>query len=108
MNDTTRPTYQLSAERPYFIYDPAGNWFEYFETKEDRDAHSVVIIASYLEDGWHEEVSNVFAGKITARATQVDVIHPIGDLDEEGCDETGEWFDSSWDYKCNYELKPLG
>lgn len=29
------------------------------------------------------------------------------ELDEEGCDGEGEYWDSEWEYKCNYKLAPV-
>ena len=37
----------------------------------------------------------------------VDLVHPDGEIDEEGLDEASEYWDGSYDYKCNYKLMPL-
>ena len=40
-------------------------------------------------------------------AAQVDVKRPEGELDEEGCDENGDYWKAGVDFSCNYTLRPL-
>ena len=81
----------------------------FYETEEDRAKAAKATIEGYLSDGdgWREEVTNVFAFTVTHCATAVNVKNLVGELDEDGCDETGEYWESEFDYKCDYELKPL-
>jgi len=102
--------FYLSKDRPYFIHDPEGDGFTYYATEEERDEAAKDIIQEYLDDGWNEEVESVTAGKITHQATQVNVVkRPHDDeLDEDGFDKDGQYWDSEYDYTCGYELRPLG
>ena len=97
----------FSPDRPYFVHDPEGDGFSYYATEEERDKHAEECIQEYLDDGWSEEVVFVMAGKITHRATQVDLEKRPDNLDEDNLDEEGNYWDSDWDYKCNYELRPI-
>jgi hypothetical protein len=83
--------------------------FTFYETEEDRDNAAKETIQGYLdEDGWSEGVTSIFAFTVTHRATAVDVRELVGELDEDGCDEEGEYWESDeFDYKCNYELQPI-
>lgn len=95
---------------PYFYHDPEGDGFVYFKSESERDEHVKDAIQGYLDDGWAEEVENVTVGKLTGVATKVNVIERPNDgsLDDDNCDEDGRYWDSDWDYICNYEIKPLG
>jgi hypothetical protein len=43
---------------------------------------------------------------VTHRATEIDVVRPVGEIDEDGCDEAGEyWPNTDCEYKCNYALQ---
>jgi hypothetical protein len=97
-----------SAEYPFFHYDPEGDGFVYFKTEADRDEAANIEIRNHLDnDGWSEDVANILVGKVTGRGKMVDISLPDGELDEDGCDEAGEWWDSDCDYKCDYKIKSL-
>ena len=93
----------------YGLYDSYGEGITFYETEEDRAKAAEETIESYLsENEWSDEVVNVLAFEVTHRATAVNVKELVGKLDEDGCDETGEYWESSeFDYKCNYELQPF-
>ena len=94
----------------FFYNDYDGDGMVYFKTEQDRDAAAEEAVQNYLHDGWSEEVENIVVGTVTGASTRVDVeIRPEDDeLDEDNCDEDGSYWDSDWDYKCNYKIKPLG
>lgn len=96
--------------QPYFLFDPEGSGFVYFKTEKERDESASDAVDAYLNirDGWDENVTSVIVGKLTGQAAMVDIETPDGNLDEEDCDEAGEYWDEGFDYKCNYKIKPLG
>ena len=91
----------------YGLYDPEGNGHTFYATEKERDDAAKEAIEAYLDDTWFDEVEGVFAFTVTAKATQVDVKHPEGELDEDGCDENGDYWDSDVGFICNYALRPL-
>lgn len=90
----------------FFVYcNDSG--FELFETLDDALDAANERIQGYLDDAWSEEVTGVCAGKITHRAKMCDQVFPDGEIDEDGIDEAGEYWDPDWDYKCNYKMLPV-
>ena len=100
--------YNPDKDYRFFYYDPNGSGFVYFKDKSLRDECANDEIQKYLDDGWNEEVGRVVSGEITAQAAMTDVTKRDGEIDDEGNDEAGEYWDADWPYKCNYKLKPLG
>ena len=94
-------------DHTYGLYDPINSGYTFYATKEERDNAAEEAIEAYLDDTWWEEVEGVFAFTVTAKATQVNVKHPEGELDDEGYDENGDYWESDVDFSCNYALKPL-
>jgi hypothetical protein len=101
--------YTPSSTHLYGLYDPDGDGITFYKSAAERDEAAEETIRSYLSDGeWCDDVTNVFAFVVTHRATEVDVVRPVGEIDEDGCDEAGEdWSNTNCDYKCNYALKPF-
>jgi len=94
----------------YFLYDPEGDGFELFSSEEDRDKKAAECVELYLTDhGWEGYVDDVCVGIVTSAATQVDVRKrpPDEDLDEDGCDAEGDYWDQDFGYICDYKLLPL-
>ena len=91
----------------YFLYNPEGDGFETFETKKECELAANNAIQNYLDDGWDELVTNVVAGVITHRATQVDLENRPDNVNEDGEDEEGGWWATEWDHKCNYKILPI-
>ena len=100
-------TYQFENEKPYFIYDPEGNGFSYFETEAERGAFGKQCIANYLSDSWNEEVEGVVGGKITHRATETDREDRPEATDADSYDDSGDYWDPDIAYRCNFKLLPL-
>ena len=91
----------------YFSYCPEDG-FDTHETLEDALLNANGIIPNYLDEGWSEDVTGVFVGTITHRATMCDKVERAGEVDEDGYDTKGEhWADPDWDYKCNYKMLPV-
>lgn len=96
-----------SAEFRFFLYEPEGDEFTYFSSPEDRDEYAKGAIAGYLDDGWIEDVEQVIAGEITHTTQQTQRVERPAEIDEDGHDQDGNYWDSDWDYKCHYELLPI-
>jgi hypothetical protein len=96
-----------SSTHLYGLYD--GDGITFYKSAAERNEAAKETIQNYLSDGeWCDDVTNVFAFVVTHRATEVDVVRPVGEIDEDGCDQAGEdWSNTNCDYKCNYALKPF-
>ena len=90
----------------FFVMCPEDG-FEVFETIDGALDAADERIKGYLVDGWSEEVTNVCVGKITHRAKICDQVFPDGEIDEDGIDEAGEYWDPDFDCKCNYKMMPV-
>jgi hypothetical protein len=97
----------FKKDRPYFVLDPEGDGITYFETIEERDKFADECIKQYLYDEWSEEVTNVVAGVVTHSTQQTDREDRPAELDEEGCDGDGLYWDPDCEYRCNYKLLPV-
>jgi len=103
-------SYRPTAEFKYFFYDENGSGFTYYKTTQERDEAANDAIQLYLDDGWSEEVESVVVGEVTGQATQVDIVQRPNDseLDEDSCDEEGQYWDSDHEFMCNYKIMGLG
>ena len=94
-------------EYRFFLYDP-NDGITFWKTEEERDKAAEDAIDSYLDYEWSDEVSGVVAGVVTHRTVEIDRVEKVGQLDEDGYDEAGQyWPGSDYDYTCNYALKPF-
>jgi len=72
----------LTSGGCYFVYDPAGNYFERFDTDTERDAAHRDAINEYhceaqYDQEWSEDVDQIISGIVT---------HTTGELKvDEGC-----------------------
>ena len=89
------------------LCDPEGEGYIFYETEKERDDAAKEAIQSYLDDTLFDEVEGVFVFTVMATATQVNVKRPEGELDDEGYDENGDYWEVDVDFSCNYALKPL-
>lgn len=98
-----------SAEFRYFLFDPEDHEFIYFRSAADRDAAAPDSIQRYCEDGWDETVTRIVAGELTHTCQKTNVVPrpPEDEIDEEGCDSEGRYWQESWSYYCDYELLPI-
>lgn len=90
------------------MLDPDGDGIAYFETIEERDKYAADCIQQYLNDAWSKEVTSVVAGVVTHSVQEIDRKDRPENLDEEGCDGEGIYWDSGCEYICNYKLLPVG
>ncbi len=97
-----------SAEYRFFLYCP-NEGLTFWRTEEERDRAGRDLIDDYLSDGeWNDEVTLISAGIATHGVAEVDRKDRVGELDEDGYDEAGEyWASSEYDYACNHELRPF-
>jgi hypothetical protein len=95
--------------KTHFVYDPEVNGFAEYETQEEALKAASERINDYLDisDGWSEEVRQVVVGTITHRATKTNVCKKVGEVDEDGCDESGQEWLSEFDETCDYEMLPV-
>lgn len=98
-----------APDRCFFIYDPEGAGFSYFESAEARDAAKDDIIRAYLDDGWDETVEQVVAGVLTHTCEKINVVPrpPEDQINENGLDQDGDHWEPDWAYRCDYDLVPL-
>lgn len=96
-----------SPDHKFFLYCP-NTGMNFYETEQQRDEAAKIVIDSYLdEDGWDDEVQLICAGVVSHYVTETDRLDRVGELDEEGYDEAGEyWPEDDIDCKCGYALMP--
>ncbi|MDK2679256.1 hypothetical protein ABMX64_20045 [Vibrio vulnificus] len=97
-------TYNPSPEKPWYCFD--GDDKTYYETEELAIEAAKDAIVGHLDEFWSEEVGRVQVGKVTQVTIQTDKRERPDDIDEEGCDQNGEYW-GDCDYKCNYITMPL-
>ena len=107
MTEETKST-TPSKKHKFFAYEQEGDGFTYFSNEKERDDFAGDLIQLYLQDGWDEGVESIITGTVTAAIEQTDVRHRKDQkFDNADCDEEGTYWDSKWDYMCNYELARL-
>ena len=100
--------YNPDKDYPYFLYNPEGNGFEYFRTKELRDNCASDEVQAYLDDAWDEQVTDIVVGEVTGQASMVDVEVKPTTTDEEGVDGEGSYWPDDCDCRCDYKVMPVG
>lgn len=102
--------WNFKTEYPYFVLDPEGDGMTYFATKQERDDYAEKCIKNYLDsDGWDDLVAHVVAGKIDSSAQRYDVEErpPETEIDEDGLDQEGRYWDPDTKYLCKYRMTAL-
>ncbi len=96
----------VSIPVKYFSYDPEGNGFDIHDSMREALNESNDAIQSYLKDRWDESVDRISCGVITHTAKQYNREDrpPEAELDENGLDENGTYWEPDMDYRCNYEM----
>ena len=90
----------------FFVMCPEEG-FQVFETLDEALDAADERIKIYLSDCWSEEVTGVRVGKITHIAKMCNQVFPDGEIDDDGIDEAGDYWDPDCDYKCNYKMLPV-
>lgn len=109
MSTKHNPKYVLHKDYPFWCNDPEGDGLVFFRTEAERDSYAKDVIRYYLDGGeWREAVSTVCAGVLTHIATRTNVEKRPDNLDEDGCDDEGLYWEDHVEYRCDYELKPIG
>jgi len=97
-------------KKKWFAYDPNDNP-EFFATEEEAANRAREMLAWYadvaMSDGWDEDVEFVCYGKVTHAAMRINEITPVGEIDEDGIDEDGVYWESGIEFKCDYEIQEL-
>lgn len=108
MSDKEKST-TPSTTRRFWLYDPEGDGMTYYRTRDARDVDAAEAIKSYSHpvEGWPEEVEFVAAGEVTHFAQCLDREYRPDNLDDEGCDEDGVWWDADVEWMGNYAMEPL-
>lgn len=109
MTTPARPHGHPDADHRFFIFCPQDTQFYYFATAAERDQYNDTVIRSYLDDGWDEQVEGVVAGELTHVCQQIDRLErpPADQIDDEGHDLEGRYWDPCWSHHCDYALQPL-
>lgn len=99
-------------EYRFFLFDPEWDGMMFFRSEEERDAAAKEAINAYNDvyNGWSEEVERLLMGEVTRVCTQTNVVERPSDeeLDEEGCDGEGTYWDPDIELRCDYEMLPIG
>lgn len=96
---------QPTAKFRFFIHDPEGHFFLYFRNAADRDEALPTIIDNYrADDGWNDEVKNIMAGEVSSVCQQTDFQARPEQINENGRDENGTYWQEGWKYICDYEM----
>ena len=95
--------------KKYFLYDPEGEGFALYETEVRRDEIAKAAIDACCDEGWSECVDQICVGVVTHAATKVNERKrpPEEELDEDGCDAEGDYWDQDFSHICDYKLLPL-
>lgn len=103
------PQHSPDAEHRFFVFDAQDGDHYYFATAADRDQYAQYLIGNYMDDGWDESVEQVMAGELTHLVQQTNRVErpPAEEIDDEGHDEDGRYWDDAWSHYCDYELLPL-
>lgn len=93
----------------FFLSNPSGDGFETFAAIEERDAAAQKAINDWLIDGtWHEDVFSITVGEVvTGEAVKANIVQRPAELDEEGEDEDGNYWDVDMDEKHDVEIRPI-
>lgn len=92
----------------FFLSNPSGDGFETFATIEERDAAAQKAIDDWLIDGtWHEDVFSITVGEVTGEAVKANIVQRPVELDENGEDEDGNYWDVDMDEKHDVEIHPI-
>lgn len=90
----------------YFSSCPE-NGVSFHETQQQALDFANESIRTHLNDGWSEDVECVVVGVITHKATEGERVYREGEVDTEGLDEAGEYWDADIEYKVNYSMQSV-
>jgi hypothetical protein len=100
--------YHPHPEYRFWLFDPDGDGMTFYRTAAERDEAAELTIAAYLDDGcWSEEVERVCAGEVTHTAQVLNKTMRPDDLDEEGFDGEGTYWEPDMEWRGNYKLEPI-
>lgn len=98
----------------YFSWDNEERDMRFFHNEQARDKYfqEEVIDVCLDMDGWNLEEGDMQAnliGKITGQCLMADRVDrpPAHEIDENGIDEQGRYWNSDHDWVCGYKLTPV-
>ncbi|MFM0044062.1 hypothetical protein [Paraburkholderia sediminicola] len=106
------------ATHRFFYTDPGQGESVFFDSEEERDNAMADAISAYCDEGWSEEVDQIFAGVVSHTVEKCDVQtkpapcaehpdHDYGDNDCEACIAWDEFPNHEFDEVCNYKAVPF-
>jgi hypothetical protein len=101
--------YRPHPEYRFWLYDPEGDGMTFYRTADERDEAGKSCIDDYLDDCWCDQVEYVCAGEVTHAAHVLNkTMRPADDeLDEEGCDGEGNYWEPDMAWRGTYKLEPI-
>lgn len=89
----------------YWLYDPEYDGMMFFRRQEERDTAAANAIRGHLTlDGWDEEVENICCGTLTHVATMTEIVERPTDLDDDGIDGDGMYWEEGVSCSCKYAM----
>lgn len=99
---------KINKSQPYFYYSPHDDEFYFFSTKEERDDNVYELVKDYndgsLTEDEFNQVEDIFTGEITHCVQKLNEIKRPDDLNDEGYDEDGLYWEEECTSKFDLEL----
>jgi len=94
----------------YWLYDP-DDGVTFFDDEDEFHKAAGGVVESYYDpaEGWSEDVRGVCGGVITHRAVVEAYLPrpPDEEIDEDGCDPDGTWWDPDWRAMVGFKWLPV-
>ena len=90
----------------YFVWHEEEGEYQTFATQKEQEQAVEKIIDWYKDAGeWPESdvMCSIVSGIITHKVQQTDYEECPDDLDEDGKDKNGKFWEDNWEYMCNYK-----
>lgn len=96
-----------SSTYRFFIVDRDEREYYFFDSAEARDNYIPIVLETYKDDNncWMEEnIEYLMIGELThfVKQTNVKMIVPVGEVDDEGFDENGDYYNPDIKFTCDY------
>lgn len=93
----------------FFLFDPEGEGFVTFETREQQTAAARRAIDSYRDYEWDLAVDAIVCGVITEQSIKYDAISRPAEskIDASGLDEDGNFWLTGNDEICDYKMSSI-
>ncbi len=99
----------MPHDKLFFYHDPYESEYKTFETEHERDEHLKETIMEYVHDGCLVDMGDFFVGQRThmVKEKRIATRPPEDEIDENGFDTNGMYWDADWEYLCSPEIVPL-